>query len=78
MNPDLSLVPTDTLIDEIARRADAAIVAFQRADRRATFATFRYVGGFSACLGLVTRFQHRMIRDDQEDADEQAMGEFHE
>ena len=76
--PGLSLVETDVLVEELQARTDCSIVAFERRQTRASCARFFFSGGFSAALGLASRFVHRLLFMDRESDEDvgSALGEF--
>jgi hypothetical protein len=69
---DLSLIPTETLVKEIEARSDASIVAYERVHPRDHLVWFYYHGGVSRCLGLLVRFNRRLLSHDEEIDEEPA------
>lgn len=64
--PDLSLVPTDQLIDEVLNRHDAAVIItlFVRTDAERAFTAF--TGGRYTALGLILSAQYKLTHEPPE------------
>lgn len=62
-SPDLSLVSTDDLIDEIFRRNDAVIVArtAQRTNEKSRYC-FSYSGSVMAAIGLCEQTKFELLQ----------------
>lgn len=71
--PDLSLVDTDWLIEELSKRSDAMLLVRERfPNDHEGEVWFDFSGGVSACIGLVIRARRRLLKSVREsDGDDQ-------
>ncbi len=66
----LGLLATEDLLKELESRVDCLVIAYEFRENDKAHGRFRYHGGFSAAIGLVARFQHRLLWQDREEGDE--------
>lgn len=63
MNPDITFVPTQELINELAKRHDGMIVAGIKFTTMSNFALTKYWGGnHFVCLGILEDMKHQINR----------------
>jgi hypothetical protein len=61
--PDLSLVPTDDLIEKLANRSDGLVIAFEcTLSNRETEIHTKHAGSMSLAIGLTERLRARLTR----------------
>lgn len=69
--PDLSLITTDQLWDEIKSRFDSAVLLIDNSVSSTHSESRTYwAGSLNACIGLCTRYAKRLIEESYSEDDE--------